>query len=127
MPLFIIFKNLGWINTYYPLVVPALLRQRRSLSFMLRQFFMGIPEELCPRRRASTAPASSDPVRIILPLCSAGPNGGGALPLPGAWNDYLGPLIYINQDSNVSAGAWHQRLRKHDQLPPAHKCSPIRT
>ena len=54
VPLFIIFKNLGWINTYYPLVVPALFGNPFFI-FMLRQFFMGIPEDLSEAARIDGA------------------------------------------------------------------------
>ncbi len=54
VPLFIIFKNLGWINTYNPLVVPALFGTPFFI-FMLRQFFLGIPEDLSEAARMDGA------------------------------------------------------------------------
>jgi hypothetical protein len=57
VPLFIIFKQLGWINTFLPLVVPAFFGSPYFI-FLLRQFFRSIPT-ISPPRRASMAPASS--------------------------------------------------------------------
>ena len=46
IPLFLIFKNLGWINTFLPLTVPAFFGEAFFI-FIMRQFFLAIPEEMC--------------------------------------------------------------------------------
>ena len=95
VPLFIIFKNLGWINTYWPFVVPSLFGNAYFI-FLLRQFFLGIPEELSDAARIDGANEFGILWRIILPLSKPAMAVVMLFTFLGAWNNYLGPLIYIN-------------------------------
>jgi len=95
VPLFIIFKNLGWINTYWPFVVPSLFGNAYFI-FLLRQFFLGIPEELSDAARIDGAGEFGILWRIILPLSKPAMAVVMLFTFLGAWNNYLGPLIYIN-------------------------------
>ena len=88
VPLFIIFKNLGWINTYLPLVVPAFFGNAFFI-FMLRQFFRSIPMELSEAARIDGASEISTFFRIILPLAKPALTVVALLSFMGAWNDYL--------------------------------------
>jgi multiple sugar transport system permease protein len=96
VPLFIIFKNYGWINSYRPLVVPALFGNAFFI-FMLRQFFLGIPEELSDAARIDGCNEFGILFRIILPLAKPALTVVALFTFIGSWNDYLGPLIYINK------------------------------
>jgi ABC-type glycerol-3-phosphate transport system permease component len=98
VPLFIIFKNLGWINSYQPLVVPALFGNAFNI-FLLRQFFLTIPEELSDAARIDGCNEFGILWRIILPLAQPALAVVALFAFIGAWNDYLGPLIYINKVS----------------------------
>jgi multiple sugar transport system permease protein len=98
VPLFIIFKNLGWINTYLPLVVPAFFGNAFNI-FLLRQFFLTIPEELSDAARMDGCSEFGIFWRIILPLAKPAIAVVALFAFIGAWNDYLGPLIYINKVS----------------------------
>jgi ABC-type glycerol-3-phosphate transport system permease component len=98
VPLFIIFKNLGWINTYLPLVVPAFFGNAFNI-FLLRQFFLTIPEELADAARIDGCSEFDIFWRIILPLAKPALAVVALFAFIGAWNDYLGPLIYINKVS----------------------------
>jgi ABC-type glycerol-3-phosphate transport system permease component len=95
VPLFITYKQLGWINTYRPLVVPALFGSAYFI-FLLRQFFMGIPEELSDAARIDGCNEFGILFRIILPLSIPALSVVALFRFLGAWNDYLGPLIYLN-------------------------------
>jgi multiple sugar transport system permease protein len=96
VPLFIIFKNFGWINSYRPLIVPAMFGNAFFI-FMLRQFFMGIPEELSDAARIDGCNELGILFRIILPLAKPALTVVALFTFIGSWNDYLGPLIYINK------------------------------
>ena len=96
VPLFIIFKHLGWINSYRPLVVPAFFANAYFI-FMLRQFFRTIPEELSDASRIDGANELGILWHIILPLVKPALAVVALFSFMGAWNDYLGPLIYVNQ------------------------------
>ena len=96
VPLFVIFKTLGWINTFSPVVVPAFFGNAFFI-FLLRQFFLALPLELSDAARIDGASELRIFVRIILPLSKAALAVVGLFTFMNAWNDYLGPLIYINQ------------------------------
>lgn len=95
VPLFIIFKNLKWINTFLPLVVPHFFGNAFFI-FLLRQFFMALPLELSDAARIDGANELSIMIRIILPLSKAALAVVALFTFMNAWNDYLGPLIYMN-------------------------------
>ena len=111
VPLFIIFRNLGWINTYYPLVLPALFGHPFFI-FMLRQFFSGIPEDLSEAARIDGASELGILIRIILPLSVPALMVVGLFRFLWAWNDYLGPLIYLNNESLYPLALGIARLRQ---------------
>lgn len=96
VPLFIIFRNLDWLNSYKPLVIPSLFGNPYYI-FMLRQFFRTIPNELSDAARIDGANELQIMWRVILPLSVPALAVVGLFRLMGAWNDYLGPLIYVQK------------------------------
>jgi ABC-type glycerol-3-phosphate transport system permease component len=96
VPLFITFKHLGWLNSYWPLVVPGIFGSPWFI-FMLRQFFLTIPEELSDAARIDGASEFGILFRIILPLARPALIVVALFQFLGTWNDYLGPLIYLNK------------------------------
>jgi len=101
VPLFIIFRQLGWINTFMPLVIPAFFGNPYFI-FMLRQFFKTIPEEFSDAARIDGGTEFDILFRIILPLSRPALTVVGLFAFMGAWNDYLGPLIYLNKQENYT-------------------------
>ena len=97
VPLFITFKALGWLNTYRPLVVPALFGHPYMI-FLLRQFFLTLPEELSDAARIDGASEFGILFRIILPLTKPALAVVALFRFLWAWNDYLGPLIYLRDE-----------------------------
>jgi len=110
VPLFITFKNLGWINTYYPLVIPALFGNAFFI-FLLRQFFLTIPEDLSDAARIDGSSEFGILLRIFLPLSGPALAVVALFRFLGAWNDYLGPLIYLNQEKYYPLALGIARLR----------------
>ncbi len=100
VPLFIIFKNLGWINSplYLPLVLPNLFGVPYFI-FLLRQFLMSIPEELSEAARIEGASEWTILWRIITPLTKPAIAVVVLFRFLWSWNDYLGPLIYLNDEA----------------------------
>ena len=111
VPLFITYKELGWINTYRPLTVGALFGNAYFI-FLLRQFFRTIPEELSDAARIDGASELGILVRIILPLSVPALSVVALFQFVWAWNDYLGPLIYLNQDELFPLALGVQRLER---------------
>jgi ABC-type glycerol-3-phosphate transport system permease component len=111
VPLFITFKHLGWINTFLPLVVPAYFGNP-FFVFMLRQFFLTIPQELSDAARIDGASELGILLRIILPLTKPALTVVALFSFLNAWNDYLGPLIYINQGNRYVLAQGIENLRQ---------------
>lgn len=96
VPLYVLFNALGWINTVLPLVVPAYTGSAFYI-FLLRQFFMGIPNELEDAARIDGAGLLQTLWRIILPLALPALATVAIFTFQSAWNDFLGPLIYLQR------------------------------
>jgi len=110
VPLFIIFKQIGWLNTFLPLVVPSFFGSAFFI-FLLRQFFMSIPTELSDAANIDGANELQTMFRIILPLSVPALAVVALFTFMDAWNDYLGPLIYVNIEEKWVLALGVQRLR----------------
>jgi ABC-type glycerol-3-phosphate transport system permease component len=110
VPLFIIFKQLGWLNTFLPLVVPYFFGSAFFI-FLLRQFFMAIPLELSDAARIDGANELQTMLRVILPLAKPALVVVALFTFMDCWNDYLGPLIYVNIEEKWVLALGVQRLR----------------
>ena len=95
IPLFVVFRNMGWFNSYLPLTVPAFFGNAFFI-FLLRQFFMTIPMELSEAAKVDGANELVIFARIILPLTKPALATVGLFQFIAAWGDYLGPLIYLS-------------------------------
>jgi ABC-type glycerol-3-phosphate transport system permease component len=95
IPLFIIYKELGWINTFLPLTVPTLLGRNAFYIFLLRQFFIGIPNELTDASRIDGCSHFGIWWRIILPLSKPALATVAVFAFQSAWDDFLAPLVYM--------------------------------
>ncbi len=95
IPQFILFKNLGWINTYLPLIVPTYFGSP-FLIFLLRQAFRSIPRELVDAARLDGANHLVIWWRIILPLARPALAAVAIFSFMFHWNDLIGPLVYLN-------------------------------
>jgi multiple sugar transport system permease protein len=99
IPLFILYKHLGWIDTYLPLEVPTFFGSSVFSTFLLRQFFMTIPQSLSDAARVDGASEFYIYSRVILPLAKPAMASVILFQFIYCWNDFLGPLIYINSES----------------------------
>jgi multiple sugar transport system permease protein len=101
IPLYMEFNYLGWINTLKPLIVPAWFGEAFFI-FLLRQYIMTIPMEIDEAARMDGANAWQIYWRIHLPLMAPALVLVGTFHFMNAWNDYLGPLIFLNDQSRYT-------------------------
>jgi ABC-type glycerol-3-phosphate transport system permease component len=117
IPQYLLFKELGWLNSLLPLVVPQYFGTAFYI-FLLRQFFMTIPRELDEAALVDGANHLDIYWRILLPLCQPILITVFALSFVSHWNDFFGPLIYLNsKDKMVVATALRLFVDSHQQLP----------
>lgn len=95
VPQFILFARLGWINTYLPLILPAFTGSP-FLIFLLRQYMMTIPFDLDEAAIIDGANRLQTLRYVILPLSMPALVLVAVFTFTGVWNDFLGPLIYLN-------------------------------
>ena len=101
IPVLIIFKTLGWVGSFKPLIVPSFLGSAFFI-FLLRQFFMTIPYELSDAAKIDGCSEFGIYSRIILPLAKPALATVVLFTFIGAWNDFLGPLIYLSKESQYT-------------------------
>jgi len=101
VPVFAIFVWLGWVDTFLPLTVPAFLGNAFFI-FLLRQFFLTIPKDLSEAARLDGCTEFDIYRRVILPLAKPALAMVGLWTFMGAWNDFMGPLIYLVDESKYT-------------------------
>ncbi|MCX7046787.1 MAG: carbohydrate ABC transporter permease, partial [Candidatus Sumerlaeota bacterium] len=94
VPLFALFTKLGWVDTYLPLVVPAFFGNAFYI-FLLRQFFMTIPDALIEAAKIDGCSELQIYWRIVLPLARPALATVGLFTFMATWNEFLMPLIYL--------------------------------
>ncbi len=101
IPIFIVFKNLGWVGTNIPLWLPSFFGAPFFI-FLLRQFLMGLPKELEDAARIDGASEFRIYRQIMLPLCKPALLTIALFQFMGSWTDYQGPLIYLSDESQYT-------------------------
>ncbi|MBT9147472.1 MAG: L-arabinose transport system permease protein AraQ [Syntrophomonadaceae bacterium] len=101
IPIFILFVWLGWYGTFLPLIVPHFFGGAFGI-FMLRQFFMTIPMELSDAAKIDGCSEFRIYATIILPLSKPALATLGVFQFMGSWRDFMGPLIYLVDDSQFT-------------------------
>jgi multiple sugar transport system permease protein len=94
VPLYSIFRHLGWVGSYRPLWVPAFFGSAYNI-FLLRQFFLTIPKELSEAARIDGCSEFRTFWGIILPLSRPALLVVALFCFMYVWNDFMGPLIYL--------------------------------
>lgn len=96
IPLFVLFKEIGWLNTFKPLTIPAFLGGGAFNIFLLRQFFLTIPKDLLDSARIDGCSELRIYWSIVLPLAKPALATVAILTFMFTWNDFIGPLIYLS-------------------------------
>ena len=102
VPTFVIFSRLGWLDTYLPLTFPYFFGGEAFNIFLLRQFFRSIPEELADAARIDGCNEFRIYASIMLPLAKPALTTVAIFTFINAWNDFLGPLLYINSPDSFT-------------------------
>ena len=102
VPLFILFRNLGWIDTFLPLIVPTFFGTPIYV-FLMRQYYMTFPDELTDAARIDGAPELEIWSRIFLPIAKPALAAVAILSFQYHWNEFAAPLIYLYSRKNMTA------------------------
>jgi ABC-type glycerol-3-phosphate transport system permease component len=126
IPQFLLFRDLGWLNSFYPLVVPSFLGTSAYMIFLLRQFFMSIPREYDEAAEIDGCGYVGIFWRIVLPQARPALGVLAILTFLQEWNDFLAPLIYLNDRSKMTLAVglkvWEGQLKQpgSDIIPISH-------
>ena len=96
VPVYLLFRNLHWLDTYKPLIVPQYLGGGAFYIFMLRQFFATIPMELDDAAKIDGCGFFRIFWRLMLPLSKPALATVAIFSFYSNWNNFMGPLIYLN-------------------------------
>jgi multiple sugar transport system permease protein len=102
IPTYLMFRLFGWTNSILPLVVPAFFGGGAFNIFLIRQFMNGIPTELDEAAFIDGATRFRIFISIILPLVKPALTTVAVFTFMGVWNDFNGPLIYLNDPSKYT-------------------------
>ena len=120
IPMFIMFRSFHWIDTILPLVVPAFFGAPYFI-FMFRQFFAQVPEALVEAARIDGCGHLGVWLRIMLPICKPVIAITAIFTFIGTWNDFLGPLIYLqSEDQMTLAVALNSFQNQYGDFRDAH-------
>ncbi|MEM9378960.1 MAG: carbohydrate ABC transporter permease [Planctomycetota bacterium] len=101
IPLFLLFRSLGWVDTILPLVVPAFFGNAFFI-FMFRQFMAQVPEALVEAARLDGCGHVEIWRRVMLPMCKPVIAITAVFTFIYVWNDFLGPLIYLHSEEKAT-------------------------
>lgn len=96
IPQYVLFLNLGWVDTYLPLIVPRFLASDAFFIFLMVQFFRQLPRELDEAAMLDGCSPYKIFWVIILPLSVPAMGTAAIFSLIWVWEDFLAPLIYLN-------------------------------
>jgi len=95
VPQYVIFAQLGWLNTYLPLIVPTFLASNAFFIFLMVQFMRALPRELDDAARIDGCGSFGIFFRIIVPLCMPAFATTAIFTFIGTWNEFFSPLLYL--------------------------------
>lgn len=117
LPLYVMYARLHLIGTVWPLILPNLFCDAYSI-FLLRQFFLTIPQEMTEAARLDGAGEMGVLFRVIVPLTKPGIAAIGLFQFMYAWNDYYTPLVYGGSkaaNDTLSVGLSMMAINAHQQ------------
>ena len=95
IPQFLLYRQLGWINTYLPLTVPAFFATSGYNVFLLRSYMSGIPKDFDEAATIDGAGSLRIFSQVMMPMCKPVLTAIMVFTFMGTWNDFNGPLIYL--------------------------------
>lgn len=103
VPQYIMFQQFGWVNTFWPLIVPKLLATDAFFVFLMVQFFRGIPTELEEAARLDGCGHPRIFLQVMIPLAVPSLATTAIFTFIWTWNDFFSQLIYLTKDSVKTA------------------------
>lgn len=100
IPQFLLFRRLGLIDTYGPLILPTVLGGAPFFIFLFRQYFLTIPVELTEAARMDGCGPFATYWKVMLPLARPVVGAVAVFTFLATWNDFWAPLIYLNSEQN---------------------------
>ena len=116
IPTFVLFSQLGWVNTYLPLTVPYYLGGSAFSIFLLRQFYMSLPLGYDEAAYLDGASRLRVWWSIVMPMSKAPLAVVTVLSVVLHWNDFLGPLIYLRDPHLRTLAVGLQYFREQEQI-----------
>lgn len=95
IPQFLLFRQIGWVNTYLPLTIPAFFATSGYNVFLIRSFMSGIPKDFDEAATIDGAGPIRNFLQIMIPMCKPVLTAITVFTFMGSWNDFNGPLIYL--------------------------------
>ena len=102
IPQFIMFKEIGWVDTLYPMIVPAFFGGSALYIFLYRQYFASLYASLGEAALIDGAGYFKTFTHVYLPMSKPILITVGIFSFMGSWNDFMGPLIYLNDLNNFT-------------------------
>lgn len=102
IPTFLIWKQFNLIDSYDPLVLASLLGGTPLFIFLMRQFFSSVPKEIEEAAIIDGANVFQTFTRVMIPLIRPALLSVSIIGFQGHWNDFLGPLIYLNTQAKYT-------------------------
>lgn len=99
IPRYIMFRDMNWLDSYLPFIVPCLFGGGSFFIFMFIQFFRGIPKELDESAYVDGCSSVMVYLKIVMPLAKPAVFSAMIFQFMWSWNDFFGPLLYINKVS----------------------------
>ncbi|MCL2520008.1 MAG: carbohydrate ABC transporter permease [Spirochaetaceae bacterium] len=99
IPQFLLFRQLGWLNSFLPLTVPSLFAVDSFFVFMLVQFFRGIPKDLSESATIDGCNSLQTLLYVLVPVLKPAIISVALFQFMWTMNDFMGPLIYISSVS----------------------------
>jgi multiple sugar transport system permease protein len=100
VPLFVLVANMGLVNTYFGLILPFLAAPFGV--FLMRQFFLGIPDELIDAARVDGASEARIFLQVVMPLAKPALATLGIITFLGSWNNFLWPLVVATTEDKYT-------------------------
>jgi multiple sugar transport system permease protein len=97
IPQYVLFRQLGWVNTFLPLVVPKFLAADGFFIFLMVQFFRGLPKELDEAAQMDGCSPWRIYWKIVMPLSLPVLATAAIFTFIWTWDDFFGPLIYLSE------------------------------
>lgn len=102
IPQYLMFREFGWLNTFWPLIIPKFMATDAFYIFLLTQFFRSIPRELDDAARIDGAGHVRIFVTILLPLSLPALATAAIFSFIHTWNDFFTPLVYLTKTANYT-------------------------